>query len=276
MRDMGVDHIDISPNPLGVNSLTKMAFLQFGDCSLLDHLAIYSIIPNFALRLGIPLVVWGENPWMEYGGSPKDSDIPRLNRNFLRDHDILKGRHVEEWVQNGLNLEDLQTMIYPSEEELDALNYTPIFLGYYLPWDAKQNVDIAKKYGFKVREKGPIMGLYDYADLDCMNIVIHHYFKWLKFGFNRVTDNASNEIRKGRLDRETAIKLVRDKDGFKPPKEYIQAFCDQIGISEKEFWSTAEKFRNTNIWKKNSKDEWYIEGWIGGDEMPDRFPHTQL
>ncbi len=276
MRDMGVDHIDISPNPLGVNSLTKMAFLQFGDCSLLDHLAIYSIIPNFALRLGIPLVVWGENPWMEYGGSPKDSDIPRLNRNFLRDHDILKGRHVEEWVQSGLNLEDLQTMIYPSEEELDALNYTPIFLGYYLPWDAKQNVDIAKKYGFKVREKGPIMGLYDYADLDCMNIVIHHYFKWLKFGFNRVTDNASNEIRKGRLDRETAIKLVRDKDGFKPPKEYIQAFCDQIGISEKEFWSTAEKFRNTNIWKKNSKDEWYIEGWIGGDEMPDRFPHTQL
>ncbi len=276
MRDMGVDHIDISPNPFGVNSLTKMAFLQFGDCSLLDHLAIYSIIPNFALRLGIPLVVWGENPWMEYGGSPKDSDIPRLNRNFLRDHDILKGRHVEEWVQSGLNLEDLQTMIYPSEEELDALNYTPIFLGYYLPWDAKQNVDIAKKYGFKVREKGPIMGLYDYADLDCMNIVIHHYFKWLKFGFNRVTDNASNEIRKGRLDRETAIKLVRDKDGFKPPKEYIQAFCDQIGISEKEFWSTAEKFRNTNIWKKNSKDEWYIEGWIGGDEMPDRFPHTQL
>ena len=83
MRDMGVDHIDISPNPIGVNSLTKMAFLQFGDCSLLDHLAIYSIIPNFALRLGIPLVVWGENPWMEYGGSPKDSDIPSLNRNFL-------------------------------------------------------------------------------------------------------------------------------------------------------------------------------------------------
>ena len=33
MRDMGVDHIDISPNPIGVNSLTKMAFLQFGDCN---------------------------------------------------------------------------------------------------------------------------------------------------------------------------------------------------------------------------------------------------
>ncbi len=276
MRDMGVDHIDISPNPIGVNSLTKMAFLQFGDCSLLDHLAIYSIIPNFALRLGIPLVVWGENPWMEYGGSPKDSDIPSLNRNFLRDHDILKGRHVEEWVQNGLNLQDLQTMIYPSEKELDALNYTPIFLGYYLPWDAKQNVDIAKKYGFKVRKKGPIMGLYDYADLDCMNIVIHHYFKWLKFGFNRVTDNASNEIRKGRLDRETAIKLVRKKDGCKPPIEYIRAFCDQIGISEKEFWSTADKFRNLNIWKKNSEGEWYIDGWIGGDNIPDRFPHTKL
>ena len=103
-------------------------------------------------------------------------------------------------------------------------------------------------------QKGPHYGLYDYADLDCMvNIVIHHYFKWLKFGFNRVTDNASNEIRKGRLDRETAIKLVRKKDGCKPPIEYIRAFCDQIGISEKEFWSTADKFRNLNIWKKTQK-----------------------
>ena len=48
LRNMGVDHIDFSPNPIGVNKITKRAFLEYGDCSLLDHLAIYSILPNLA------------------------------------------------------------------------------------------------------------------------------------------------------------------------------------------------------------------------------------
>ena len=276
LRNMGIDHIDISPNPIGVNSLTKMSFLEFGDSSLLDHLAIYSIVPNFALRLKIPLVIWGENPWMEYGGNLDEADIPRLNKEFLKKHDILKGRDIQGWVNHGLNLKDVQTMIYPKDKDLDSLGYTPIFLGYYLPWDAKDNVNIALDYGFKVHEKGPIMGLYNYADLDCMNIVIHHYFKWLKFGFNRVTDHASNEIRKGRLSREEAIQLVIEKDGLKPPKEYIKCFCNQIGISEIDFWLNVEKFRNKDIWNKNLDGEWYIDGWIGGEKVPDRFPHLEL
>jgi hypothetical protein len=119
------------------------------------------------------------------------------------------------------------------------------------------------------------MGLYNYADLDCMRIVIHHYFKWLKFGFNRVTDNACNEIRKGRMSREEAIRLVRERDGLKPPREYIQYFCTYVGITEKEFWAVAEKFRNKYIWHKNSKGEWCLEGWIGGD-VPDTFPYERL
>jgi hypothetical protein len=156
------------------------------------------------------------------------------------------------------------------------MGYTPIFLGYYIPWDARQNVEVAHRYGFRSRERGPIMGLYDYADLDCMNIVIHHYFKWLKFGFNRVTDHASNEIRKGRLTRDEAIKLVRASDGMKPPCEYIAAFCRQIQITERHFWEIAEQYRNLEIWAKNEQGEWYLDGWIGGDRVPDRFPHTQL
>ena len=65
LRNIGVDHIDFAPNPIGVNKLTRRAFEEFGDCSLLDHLAIYGIIPNLAVRLKIPLVIWGENSYME-------------------------------------------------------------------------------------------------------------------------------------------------------------------------------------------------------------------
>ena len=97
----------------------------------------------------------------------------------------------------------------PEEKELKKIKYEPIFLGYYLKWDIKRNREIAIKNGFKPRKEGPIMGLYNESDLDCTNIPIHHYFKWLKFGFNRHTDNCSNEIRKGRMKRNEAIKIVK-------------------------------------------------------------------
>ncbi len=276
LRNMGVDHIDFSPNPKGVNKITKRAFFEYGDCSLLDHLAIYSIIPNLAKKFNIPLVIWGENPLMEYGGDISDQNMNQLTRDFFKKHNILKGKSLEDWLDENLTLEEVQSLIYPSDSELDKLGYNPIFIGYYLPWDAQKNKEIAVKYGFKVRESGPIMGLYDYADLDCINIVIHHYFKWLKFGFNRITDNASNEIRKGRMTREEGIKIARQKDGIKPPKEYIKAFCKQIQISENDFWQVAEKFRNHEIWKKNENGNWYIKEWIDGKELIDDFGHTEL
>jgi hypothetical protein len=78
------------------------------------------------------------------------------------------------------------------------------------------------------------------------------------------------------MTREEAIELVRKWDGFKPPKNYIKAFCTQIEISEKFFWEVAEKHRNQEIWKKNENDEWYLSGWIAGDKKPDKFSHTEL
>jgi N-acetyl sugar amidotransferase len=276
LRDIGVDHIDFAPNPEGVNNVTLRSFTEFGDCSLLDHLAIYGIIPNIALKFKIPLVIWGENPYMEYGGSKDRRNYNTLNRKFSSEHNILKGRTAEDWADEELSLLQLQSMIYPSDEALSSIGYEPLFLGYYIPWDAKVNLEVASRYGFKVRESEPIMGLYAYADLDCHNIVIHHYFKWLKFGFNRVTDHGSNEIRKGRMTREAVIDLIREKDGLKPPVEYINRFCKQIHISIDKFWEIAEKFRNKQIWKKDVNGEWYLHGWIAGDKIPDRFPYTAL
>lgn len=275
LRDMGVDHVDFTPNPVGFKKLCNKTFEEVGDCSIADHLAIWGMIPKFSIAFNIPLVIYGENPDMEYGADKSERGVSMINRGWLKNQPILKGKQVEDWCGKDIKVEEIGSLLYPSDEELDKIGYLPIFLGYYLPWDAKQNVEVAKKYGFIERER-PIMGLYKYADVDCMRIVIHHYFKWLKYGFNRVTDNACNEIRKGRMTREEAIMLVKEKDGIKPPKEYIKYFCDYIGITEKHFWEVAERFRNRDIWKKDKKGEWYIDGWIGGDGIPDNFPYEPL
>ena len=57
------------------------------------------------------------------------------------------------------------------------------------------------------------------------------------------------------FSRKEAIELVKMYDG-KCAKEYIQKFCDYVGILEKEFWNTTEKFRGP-MWKKNEEGKWH-------------------
>jgi len=276
LKSIGVDHVDFSINPKVINLIRKKSFIKFGDSSYLDHLCIYNLIPNLALKFKIPLVVWGENPYFEYGGSKKNSTERTQNLTMIKKHDVLKNFSSEKWIGGTISKKDITSFSTPNEGKLKLLGHEPIYLGYYFPWDIKINFAIAKKVGFSARKAGPIMGLYSESDIDCINIVIHHYFKWLKFGFNRITDNASNEIRKGRMSREQAIKLAKKFDGAKPPKEYISHFCKQINITEDFFWKIANKFRNKKIWKRDEKKQWYIKNWIGGDKKPDKFPHTKI
>ena len=72
-----------------------------------------------------------------------------------------------------------------------------------------------------------------------------------KFGFSRVHDNLSLEIRNGRIKREDAIKVIK-KIAFKVPHSDINKFCKFINISKNQFFQVCEKFRNKNIWKKES------------------------
>ena len=53
---MRVEHIDFTSNPNGIN---KIKLISFEDISLVDHLAIYNLIPDLALKLNIPLL-YGE------------------------------------------------------------------------------------------------------------------------------------------------------------------------------------------------------------------------
>ena len=276
LKKIGVDHIDFSTNPRVLSKIIKNAFIKFGDCSYADHLCIFNLVPNLALKFKIPLIIWGENFYFEYGGKKKKSFENKQTAEILKDHHILKNTPAEKWVSKDILKSDIASFATPNYKALKKIEYKPIYLGYYFNWDIKKNSTIAKKLGFKPREEGPIMGLYNESDLDCNNIVIHHYFKWLKFGFNRITDNASNEIRKGRMSRLQAIKISRKNEGLKPPKEFIKKFCDSIGITENHFWRICDKFRNKKIWKKNKNNKWELINFVDGKKLIDNFGHVRL
>jgi len=260
LRMLGVDHVDFSPNPEAEKKFIKKTLFEAGDPCIPDHMGIFTVTLRSAVDFNIPLIVWGENPQLEYGGSVSDRSNPYLDKKWLSVHGTLQGKMVEDWVDRSLKLSELTMYKLPSDQEFKKAKISSIFLGYYLPWDPLENYKIAKSVGFKKSPDGPKMGIYDFADIDSTNMIVHHYIKLLKFGMSRLNDNLSVEIRNKRITRENAIKLLKTKKERIPIYE-IKELCRYLGMKEKQFWKILEKFRNKNIWKKDKQGRWYILGY---------------
>lgn len=257
---LGVDHIDYSINPEVEKKFTYKALVKTGSTAVPMHMAMFSIPLRIAVTMDIPLVIWGESPYMEYGGNTEDRNYNRLDFRWLKRHGILQGTSAADWIDKELTRKDLEPYFLPQRKEFEEKNIQSIFLGFYLPWDPQESLRVAKAYGFRARAAGPKFGYYNYADIDCDFISIHHYFKWLKFGFTRIFDNLSLEIRNKRKTRNEAIKIIA-KTGPQVPEQDINKLCVFLGISLQHFRKIAEKFRNRKIWVRQN-NRWMIRDFI--------------
>ena len=145
---------------------------------------------------------------------------------------------------------------YPSDDELQRVGVTGIFLGYYLPWDGYQNALIAEGHGFETYSKFVEGSIADYENLDNYQTGIHDYFKFLKYGFGRATDLACLHVRRGRLMREDALNLVKRHDG-KFPWIYlgcpIENILKEINMTLDEFIKVCNRFTNKKLFVCESK-----------------------
>ena len=137
-----------------------------------------------------------------------------------------------------------------------------MFLGYFFPWDPHAIYEIARDHGFTARD-APKTGYYAYADIDDDFISIHHWLKWYKFGFTRVFDNLSLEVRNGRLSRDEAIAILREM-GDQTPHDDIERLCAYLEITTAHFFEIIEPFRNREIWTQRD-GVWQIDDFIVDD-----------
>jgi len=250
LKNLGVDCIEFTANPKIYNKLAKFGFTELGDAEWPEHIGIFTVPVQMAVKYKIPLIVWGENPQMEYGGPVSARSSQHLDREWNEKHGgyFLDKFRVENMVKYGIELKDLKPYLYPSDEEIRKVGVTGIFLGHYLKWDAKKQVEIVKKLGFNVNDE-PNEGTYtNYENLDTKYVALHDYFKFLKFGFGRTTDHASIDIRNKRLSREEGLKLVKHYEG-KIPTKNLDDFLSDLELTKEEFLKICDKFTNKNLFK---------------------------
>lgn len=256
---LGVDHIDYQINPEVEKRFMTAALTRFGDPGIPMHMALFGIPLAIAARFRIPLVVWGENSAFEYGGTAEASRGFALDAAWLRKYGVMHGTSWRDWIGDTLSEKDMLAYAGPSDKELAAAGTKAIFLGYYFPWDPEVTLAVAAAHGFRRAERAKT-GYYDYADIDDEFISVHHWFKWYKFGFTRLFDNLSLEIRNGRMTRDTALDIVRRR-GDDTPHDDISAMCRFLGMNMDRFFAIAERFRNQAIWQKNG-GTWTIPNFI--------------
>jgi hypothetical protein len=158
----------------------------------------------------------------------------------------------------GIERHHLTAYTYPSDEELQRVGVTGLFLGYYFPWDGYANALISQAHGFTTFHKTVEGSVVNYENLDNHQTGIHDYFKFLKFGFGRATDIACLHVRRGRITRDDALEMVRQHDGRFPWTylgKRLEDILEPLDMSVDEFVRVCDRFTNKRIFVTDARGQ---------------------
>jgi len=226
--------------------VTLLAFETSGEPLKFVEAAIYTVPMKMAIKLGITLVVFGENASFEYGTTVAENNS--ANETIKRLFDSID---VEFWLKNGILMKEMNAIIPPTNDELEATNPLVIYLSYYVPWSSTVNLNIAMRYGFSDLTHEWIREGYieNFEQIDSIAYIIHLWMKYPKFGFQRTSDIASRRVREGLLSLSEAKNIINKYDHMIDQRA-LEDYCSILGYSKKEFWDVVDKFWNPNLFGK--------------------------
>jgi len=262
----GLDNVCFTPNGMVHRLMTRLAFINLGDPF---QPFIYGQ-KNFPLMMSclydIPLIMFGENGEVEYGGDMKNAFKPTHDTSADMVKHYFSGISPDEWAAYGVDRQELQVYIGPDQERIRKTGVECHFMGYYHRWIPQELFYYCSEHtGFSANPEGRSEGTYSkYASLDDRLDGFHYYLAYIKFGIGRCTSDAAHEVRDGHITREEAVALVRQFDGEFPQKHY-QEFLDYCGLSDSEFNAVIDNFRSPHLWTK-AGGQWELKHTVWREE----------
>jgi len=248
----GFDHIIHSPPEDILIKMHRIGLKKMGDNNMHNHMGITTYPNRVAVKLKVPLILWGDQGFTEQGGMHSINDFVEYTAKYRYEHD----QHGYDWndflnIENEkLNKDDLETYTYPDEKNLREIGVRGIYLSNYFFYDGNLNFKIAKdNYGWQEVSKPFDRTFRTFSNVDDMHENgIHDYLKFIKFGFGRGTDHANYEVRLKNISKEEGVKLVLKYDHVTPSD--LNGWCDYVKMSKDEFYFHADKFRDPRVWSK--------------------------
>lgn len=245
----GYNHISINPSYEAMRRLNKVGFIEMGFPYYGWLIAIHTAVIRAAIGFGIDLVFYGEDGEVEYGGSTETAKNPIYDVHYQKKV-YLEGGYEKVLDRCGLSEGELQFFRFPDTE---TLNRNPIDLthwSYYENWDPYRNYLVAKEHcGLQEAESSNAGTFTNFAQNDQALYALHTYLMYLKFGFGRANQDASIEVRRGAMDRQQAVNLVRLYDGHYP-EEFIELYLDYYQMTKADFDAVLDRYANRSLFEK--------------------------
>jgi len=247
----GFNHIAITPSYHAMQTLNKIGFIEMGSPYFGWLTSILSAVTKMANQLRIGLIFYGEDGEVEYGGSTETDNDPIYGINYMK-RVYLEGGYQKILDSSNLSQEDLYFFKFPSDDEISSNPIKMAHWSYFENWNPYKNYLLAKeKCGLQENADSNEGTFTNFAQNDQELCALHYYLMYLKFGFGRGNQDASIEIRRGAMDREQAVNLVRLYDGQYPEK-YLKSYLNYFQMSLEEFDSYIDKWANKALFKKEN------------------------
>lgn len=260
----GFNHIHINPDVNIMQELNKLGFIEKGFPYYGWLIAIQSAVTRTALNFNIPLIFYGEDGEVEYGGSTETKNQSLLSIEYQKNI----------WFEGGYDLvmnklkdkkkSDLYFWNFPSDSEIKNKELHTATWSYFEPWDSYRNYLVAKEHcGLQENEDAGSGTFTNFAQNDQALYSLHAYMMYLKFGFGRATQDAGIEIRRGAMSRDQALNLVKLYDN-EFPEQFMSLYLDYFDMAQSEFDDVLDRYANKILFEK-ANGKWQPRFEVGND-----------
>lgn len=239
-----------SPNRTVRAKLNRLGLELVGDISWPEHAGIFSVMFRAAIDMKRPLVFAGECSQTEYGGPLGSAHAKQLTHRWISEYGGFCGLRADDFVgMEGLTERDMAPYAPPSMQEVEAAGVEVHFLGSYLPWSSRGNVEFARAHGMMQTLPSRANWLAGENE-DNAQTGIHDHFMYVKFGLGRGCAQINMDIREGRISRDKALAWVGRNDG-RFPHFYagvpIGEVLDRIEMTPSRFAELLDQFTNREL-----------------------------
>lgn len=258
VHDGGFDNYLFTPNGQVHRKLTQLAFRNLLHPFQPFIFGQKNYAPKMALKMGIPLVFYGENE-AEYGNPVKDNTTAKRDASYFAkasgDNEDLYfgGVPMSELPAHGIKPGEMDPYMPADADALMKAEVEVHYLGYYLKWVPQECYYYSSEHvGFLANEDRTEGTYSKYNSIDDKTDPYHYWTTLVKFGIGRATYDASQEIRNDHITREEGVALVHRYDQ-EFPRKHFPDFLDYLDMDEDEFFEIADSFRSPHLWRKSSK-----------------------
>lgn len=233
--------VEYSPDMTQRAKLNRLGLEMVGDISWPEHVSIFTTPFRAAVDLRKKLIFYGENPQNQYGGPMGSEEALQMTKRWRSEFGGFLGLRPSDMEPMAGKMSDY---MLPPDEALAGVEAH--FLGQYIAWDSRRNLDVAREAGM-LQPLPTSANWWSGENVDNAQTGLHDHMMYRKFGYGRGAAQIAVDIRAGRITRRLGLEWVREYDGLFPfiyADVTLREVLERIGVKHMQLVDILNQFTN--------------------------------